>query len=152
MVDLDDLEIVMKFSWHVRIDPKNGLPYAYAFTYQEGSDGKLKKRRWFMARLVMGIPVGDPREVDHKDVTSTLDNRKANLRIATRSQNNANRRLFKNNTSGFRGVYRDGEKWEAILWKDRTAIHLGTFNTPEEASLVYCSEKMLRFGEFARVS
>lgn len=49
-----------------------------------------------MGRLILNCPVG--MEVDHIN-HDKLDNRRANLRIVTRSQNCANRRLFKNATS-----------------------------------------------------
>lgn len=45
-----------------------------------------------------------------------LDNRKSNLRETTFSQNSHNRPLFRNNTSGFKGVMKIvGNKWKASI-------------------------------------
>lgn len=63
------------------------------------------------------------------------DNRINNLREATRSQNKANSKLAKNNTSGFKGVYRskNNKSWIAMIGFNRNLIYLGTFDTIEEA-------------------
>ena len=99
-IDDEDEYFLSQFSWYVRIDPKNGLPYVFTVFVMNGHN-----RRWFLHRAVFRIPPGHKQEVDHIETVATLDNRKQNLRLATRSQNNANRRVFKNNTSGFKGVY-----------------------------------------------
>jgi hypothetical protein len=73
--------------------------------------------------------------VDHKS-RNGLDNRKINLRVCSRGQNNQNKNLAKNNTSGYRGVslYKPNGKWIARIMVDRKSIPLGYFNTPEEAN------------------
>ncbi|WP_440110293.1 HNH endonuclease [Acidovorax sp. BL-A-41-H1] len=67
------------------------------------------------------------------------DNRIANLREATASQNMRNRPIFKNNTSGFVGVSfnkRQG-KWTAKICADGKRNHLGYFHTAEAAHEAY---------------
>jgi hypothetical protein len=54
-----------------------------------------------MHRLILGIPNS---EVDHVN-GNPLDNRRVNLRLATRAQNSANTRSRKNTTSKYKGVY-----------------------------------------------
>ena len=95
-------------------------------------------------------PVGKP-TIDHRDADAT-NNRWNNLRRATRSQNSANRRRPRHNTSGYKGVYlcRKSGKWCAhIGWNGRT-IHLGRFTTPQEAHDAYLKAARKLFGEFAR--
>lgn len=137
-----------RFVWRVRFDPKNGLPYAYRLVSIKG-----RHRRWFMHRAVLGIRPGNPQEVDHREVWATLDNRKGNLRLATRSQNNANRRLFKNNTTGYRGVYLDKKtgRYEASIRFNGKLLKIGRFDSAGDAAAAYVVEKSRLFGEFARV-
>jgi hypothetical protein len=69
------------------------------------------------------------------------DNRISNLRSATPSQNNANRRRARNNISGFKGVWfrqRTG-KWQAEIRKDGKSRHLGLFPTAADAHAAYCA-------------
>lgn len=64
--------------------------------------------------------------VDHKN-QDKLDDRRNNLRPATRSQNGGNRYKQLNNTSGYKGVIRDNErnKWLAALkYKQKNVLHL----------------------------
>jgi hypothetical protein len=91
-------------------------------------------------------------EVDHKNLDRD-DNRLANLRLATRAQNGANRSRQKNNTSGFKGVSRHGGgRWRATIKSDRQQRFLGAFDTPEEAHAAYVAAASDLHGEFARAS
>lgn len=64
---------------------------------------------------------------------NTLDNRKCNLRKVTFQQNSYNTKIFKNNTSGYKGVYRNGKKWIAKIRYNNKLIHIGSFATKEKA-------------------
>jgi hypothetical protein len=89
--------------------------------------------------------------VDHRNGNG-LDNRRANLRETTHAQNMANKRLYKNSTSGFKGVTqrkRDG-RWQAQIQCDKKHYHLGYFDTAEQAARAYDAAASLHFGEFAR--
>jgi hypothetical protein len=93
-----------------------------------------------------------PDDVDHeKDRT---DNRIANLRSATRQQNNANRSIASNNTTGFKGVCFDKNrnKYQATIMVDGKTRYLGRFDKPEQAHAAYCGAAEKFFGEFARAA
>lgn len=87
--------------------------------------------------------------LDHIDCDTT-NNKIANLRLATPSQNVANRRRCKNNVSGFKGVSPFRKKWRAQLTKNGKSIYLGLFSTPAEAHKAYCIAAEKLHGEFAR--
>ena len=84
--------------------------------------------------------------IDHIN-GNTLDNRKVNLRIATRQQNNANRIV--KNTLGYRGVRINGNRYGAQIKFNGELIWLGTFDTKEEAAIAYDKKAVELFGEFA---
>lgn len=79
------------------------------------------------------------------------DNRIANLRVATFSQNQANTRMRVDNSSGRRGVFRTPyNSWQAYIHVRRKRINLGTFSTMEEASQARLAAEIEHFGEFRR--
>lgn len=81
------------------------------------------------------------------------DNRIANLRYATASQNNANRRRHKSNKSGFKGVSASGfGGFMAQAKKDKKQYYFGTFKTAEEAHAAYVAGVAALHGEFARAA
>lgn len=98
----------------------------------------------------LGRPLQKGEVVDHAN-GDTLDNCRDNLRLATRSQNNANKKMSKSNTSGYKGVSWDKKKgkWLASITKDRKQYNLGYFDTPQEAHETYKTKAIELFGEFA---
>lgn len=91
-------------------------------------------------------PIGD---VDHKDLNKSND-AIDNLREATRSQNNANMGLRSDSTSGFKGVCKRGDKFQAYITVNKTRIHLGMFETAELAHSAYYKNAQKFYGEYAR--
>ena len=89
--------------------------------------------------------------VDHRDGDG-LNNRWANIRIATSSQNCGNARIPKNNTSGFKGVsyVKASGRYHAYITVNCERINLGFFDTAEEAARAYKVASQKNFGEFAR--
>ena len=105
----------------------------------------------FVRRLVVFFCFGDKREIDHMDMNK-LNNRRSNLRICDRSENQRNHRLQANNTSGYKGVYFDKQanKWKAQIQHHGRNNHLGLFLTPEEAGHAYDTKARELFGEYGR--
>jgi hypothetical protein len=91
--------------------------------------------------------------IDHVNGDAS-DNRIANLRPATPSQNGWNRGPQVNNTSGYKGVTRftrmKTPKWKAEIEVNGKRKHLGLFETAEEASNAYEAAAMEAHGEFHR--
>jgi hypothetical protein len=97
-------------------------------------------------RLVMGLALGDRRQVDHIN-GNRLDNRRCNLRVCTARENRRNAKKRKDNTSGYKGVIRvrrpDGrDEWRAVL-------AVGGFVSAEEAAHVYDTMAGVIYGEYA---
>ena len=87
--------------------------------------------------------------IDHCDLDPS-NNCWSNLRRATKSQNNANRSLQRNNSCGLKGASPDGRRWRATIFKNGRIRHLGIFPTPQEAHAAYVKAARELFGEFAR--
>ena len=83
------------------------------------------------------FPVAD---TDHIDQDKT-NNRIANLRTATRSENKQNVGLQCNNTSGYRGVTwsKQANKWRAEIKLNRKLRHLGYFTNVADAVTAYAA-------------
>lgn len=92
-------------------------------------------------------------DIDHIN-GNRQDNRIANLRPASRSQNMANTPKRASNTSGVKGVHWSSRsrRWIARVMKDGKQIHLGTFKDLSDAAEAYAAGATVAFGEFARAA
>lgn len=149
LIDAADLPLVAHRRWHAQA----GKYTTYArYTDRDGKGGNFVVH---MHRLILGLERGDRRHVDHINHNG-LDNRRSNLRIASRTENMANStkpRL----KSPYRGVAfypaKDGGgKWQArIRWRGRQ-LNLGLYETPEEAAREYDLIAVKLYGEFATLN
>lgn len=91
------------------------------------------------------------KQIDHINC-NPADNRWANLREATQSQNQGNRGANKNNKLGTKGVYfkKTHNKYAASIRTNGKLKFLGHYDSPEQAHGVYCEEAKKVFVEFAR--
>jgi hypothetical protein len=125
-----------------------------AGTFGDGTVTLRIKRRPYKAHRIAWLLVhGEIPEADIDHINGDWrDNRIANLRLASRSQNNWNARLAKNNTSGFKGVTWDkkAEWWMAQIHYEKSPHFLGYFKTPEQAHDAYREAAIRLRGEFAR--
>ena len=143
-VDDEDFDRVSKYTWKLMV-ARNGTGNPYARTWIKG--------QMLMHHFVLGSKI----RTDHKDGDS-LNNQKANLRPANRVQNARNRRIQKH-SAPFKGVslFKATGKWQASI-RLATApvqlrkVHLGFFETPEEAARAYDIVALKHFGEFARTN
>jgi len=139
IVDKDVYEDVSPFQWAAWWNPCTSSYYAV----RHGLAGKTI----YMHRFIMGEPKGFL--VDHEN-HDTLDNRKRNLRSATRTQNMFNQRRSSANTSGFKGVSWIKEKgsWRAVVRYNKKTFFLGYHSTAESAHAAYCKKAAELDGDF----
>ena len=107
---------------------------------------------YYAQRIIWQMIYGDdgmPPMVDHEDGVKH-NNRLKNLRAATSGQNRANSKPRKDNRSGIKGVRASGKRWISSIAKHGKSVHLGTFDTPEEASAAYALAATAHHGAFAR--
>ena len=149
IVDEKDYERINTWKWYAHWRPT--IKGYYAVRHNGYVNGKRPLIQ--MHNMVLELDRADDREVDHIDPLRTLENRRGNLRFATRGEQMHNQRIRKNNMSGYKGIYlnRSTGKWVAQITVNRKQIYLGLFNTKEEAYAAYCKAALLYHKEFARV-
>lgn len=81
-----------------------------------------------------------------------LNNQRSNLRVCTHQENLRNRVVDRRNKLGLPGVWTEGGKYRACIKSGGKTIHLGTFNTPEEAAAAHAGAARALWGEFARAA
>lgn len=74
----------------------------------------------------------DPQTIDHINGCGT-DNRAANLRSVSMSEQARNKPLYSTNTTGVSGVTHCRGKWKSTIWRDGTSRHLGIFESKADA-------------------
>lgn len=112
----------------------------------------VKNKSYLAHRLVFLYMTGSwpKNDVDHMNQIKN-DNRWCNLRECTVSQNLANSKIPKNNTSGFKGVtwYKRDKKWKAQIMFRGKHINIGRYKEKNAAAMAYNDKALELFGEFA---
>lgn len=150
IADAADYEWLSCYKWRAHRRP--GTMIFYAVTNTKTVNGK--RYRIYMHRLILGLGYGDKSEGDHRDPLKTLDNRRSNLRMADDSEQQRNKRKMKNNTTGFKGVYRTKNgKYRAQIKTDIGYLRLGYRDTAQAAHTELWVPAALKYhGEFARLA
>jgi len=145
VIDAKDVPLVDGFNWFANMVTNT----VYAARWQ--SLGGNKGRNIYMHREILSAS-GDLC-VDHINCNG-LDNRRVNLRFATKAQNAWNQRVSRNSKTGLKGI-----SWHTrcCVWHARIKfmgkdIHLGSFKTPEAAHAAYADACEKFRGEFIRLS
>jgi hypothetical protein len=147
LVDDEDYDLVMQYRWICAEDDRGEGkrphgPYAIAKLRVAGAR-RLSQIR--MHKLITGYEQTD--HINH----NTLDNRRANLRPATSSQNHQNRRSRLGSTSRFKGVHwsRAARAWVAQIQDCGQKRYLGTFASEQAAADAYDAAAEAAYGEYA---
>jgi len=140
LVDDGDYEALARHKWYVI--ERRGLPYAARQEWERGVPRTVR-----MHRLIADAKPGEI--VDHAN-RDTLDNRRANLRKCTASENAANQRKRITSTSPFKGVRKNRSGWQARMCHNGKRLHLGYFGSAKDAAIAYDRAATEIFGTFAR--
>lgn len=110
---------------------------------------KLTGRMVLLHRIVwMMFNDSYPEQIDHID-RDRLNNRIDNLRAATNMTNQHNAGIRKDNTSGCAGVTSKNGRWQVRIQVNGNRLHLGTFNSVDEAVAEYKRAKEIYHGQVA---
>jgi hypothetical protein len=135
LIDIEDLPKVdsIRGTWYATWNPHVQGYYAKHGLRFRKSDGNRGLKTLLMHRLITEATAG--LEVDHKN-HETLDNRRGNLRIATRSVNGLNRRgADRDSRTGHRAIspHKATGKFQLLIHVNKKKKHIGLFSTIEEA-------------------
>jgi hypothetical protein len=134
-VDDDDFAALSRLRWHLHPDG-----YAVHSTFVNRIRGTV-----LMSRVILWTPPG--LEVDHIN-GDRLDNRRSNLRRATKAQNKWN---ADNGDPVWRGVRKNtyANTWSASIRVNGVKKYLGSFKTKPEAKAAYDRAALEHHGPFA---
>jgi hypothetical protein len=144
MVDDADFELVSQFKWYL----KPAIKTSYAQRSMREPSGRFVAQS--LHRFLLGVT--HPKVlVDHRD-RDGLNNRRNNLRVATRSQNGANQAKRPGLSSTLKGVCwrKQNRKWHAQIAVNGKKLHLGYFADEKDAAAAYRAAATKHFGPFMR--
>ena len=136
IVDDEDFEILNQYKWFAC---KGMSGIFYAIRNEKG------KKIW-MHRVILNAP--DGLDVDHRD-RDGLNNTRENLRLATKSQNSANR--IGRAKTGFKGVYFHKQKrlFYVVAQANKKRYFCGYHRNIIDAAHAYDEKAKEIHGEFA---
>jgi hypothetical protein len=139
LYDAQDGELINLYKWHLWQRKGSSSPM-YAIT----------KNNLSMHRLIIQAPRGV--QIDHINGDG-LDNRRANLRLASSAENGRNRRKTRG-SSQYKGVcwHKIRNCWVAYICIDGTHTHLGVFQNETEAAKKYNEVALKIYGVFAKLN
>lgn len=142
LIDADDHQMASKYKWFY-----NKRGYAARSIYKKLSKNNYWRGIIYLHREVLGNPSDD---IDHINRNS-LDNRKANLRLATTSQNlsNSNRKV---GVSGYRGVHPEHKKWRITVQFKGIPYNGGLYDSVMEAAKKRDELALKIQGKFAKLN
>lgn len=147
LVSSEDYEFLIRWKWKT---DKHG--YAIRTAHRAYVNGKQKHKTIRMHRVVADRflnPSGNLNLVDHIN-RNRLDNRRENLRLCTKADNQRNIAVPSHNTSGFVGVSwnKPLNKWESYITMNHQKIHIGVFEDIYEAAQARACVAEQLHGEF----
>lgn len=128
-VNTGDFEKLNKFRWTLKTSKRTSVLYAKRFAIVNGKQTTIQ-----MHTQIMNPPKG--MQVDHID-RDGLNNRRSNLRITTRAQNQQNQRKHSKGSSKYRGVTFTAYGWVARISVNNKQVSLGIWSNEIKAALAY---------------
>ena len=136
LVDDADYEMLSQYTWR-------------KYKYNRSVNTSIKQKTVLMHRMIMQPPKG--KVVDHIN-GNPMDNRRSNLRICTQGENTLNRKPNYRGASSFKGVVKDGNRWQSTISKAGVSYNLGMYQYDVLAAIAYNGAARILHGEFAKLN
>jgi AP2 domain len=139
---IDDVDLIHLDGMHLHLKKSKDT-----FYIRVGKNRTFK----YLHRIIMGHPIG--LNIDHKNHNG-LDNRRDNLRVATKMQNCHNMAIKSNSKSGFKGVIwvKETKTWNVVISANGIHHFGGAFKCKINAAIKYNEMAIKYHGEFAFIN
>jgi hypothetical protein len=152
LIDESDAEKVNTLKWCLFVGNGGSM---YATAYIRGT-GYKNRKMILMHRFILGAK---PWQVTDHINHNGLDNRRANIRLCSRTENMRNKIKQTNNPGRYKGVWWETArgKWQASICigkigGKKTRVYLGRYDLAKDAAKAYDNAAKKYFGEFAYVN
>ena len=137
--------------WKSKADKDGGLKKATGWIRRNYRNISVKNKSYAVHRLIYLYFYGYlPQEIDHID-GNPLNNLIENLRKATHQENMLNKKIYKNNKSGYKGVcwHKASKKWRSQIYLAGKQKVIGYFDCPKKAHSAYCENAKTLHKDYA---
>jgi ribosomal protein L6P/L9E len=142
LVDDEDYDELIKYKWCVHTNVNGNLYAIRSKSTSKKGNGKRGCVQIRMHRHIMAVT--DKNDiVDHINRDS-LDNRKENLRVTNVMWNNTNRM----SKSGYKGVTKVGDKYQALIRHNNIQYWLGAYKSERDAAIAYNAASRVLHGKY----
>lgn len=140
LFDRKDYDIIRAHNWHIQKCGRSNYPLTNI----------IKNNKRTVIRMHMLIYPN--KLIDHKN-SNGLDNRRKNLRVATKQENNRNtKKRIDGLTSKYKGVCKHGNGFTAQITINGKRTYIGYYKTEIEAAKEYNKNASKNFGKFANLN
>lgn len=118
------------------------------------ADGDFKTETIYLHKAIAEKFLSDTKTSVNR-LVGTRNGNKLDCRIENlvyRSRAVASRKRRTSSKTGFTGVYQENNRYRAVISIDRKSIHIGMFNTPEEAAVAYNKKSREIFGDNGKLN
>jgi len=147
LIDYKNYDLIKNHRWYYA---KSSYENGYAQTLITIGD---RRKVIQMHRIILSNILNNELKIDHINLNG-CDNRESNLRTCTIKENCRNVNKHRDNKSGYKGVFKKKgrNKYCANIRFNGKLIHIGYFDTSEDAARAYDAAAIELFGEFAKTN
>lgn len=118
------------------------------------ADGDFKTETIYLHRLIAEKFLSNTKTTE-KNLVGAKNGNKLDCRLDNlifRSRSVASRKRKTSSRTGYTGVYRENNRFRAVISVDGKSMHLGMYDTAEEAAIAYNKKSRQLFGDNGKVN
>lgn len=118
------------------------------------ADGGYKTETIYLHKLVAEKFIADTK-TGKRNLVGARNGNKLDCRLENlvyRSRSVASRKRKTSSKVGYTGVYKENNRYRAVISIDRKSVHIGMFATAEEAALAYNKKSRELYGEDGKIN
>ena len=143
----------VNFFANLRLHSSHCVVFQKTYPRRDGKKG-YRTETIYLHKLIAERYLSDQRDNSNNLVGckngNKLDCRLANLEYRSRAE--ASRKRKSSSKLGYTGVYKENNRYRAVISKNRKSIHIGMFATAEEAALAYNRKSVELYGKAGKLN